>query len=157
MITKEVYVEIEVLRKHGFRLRKIAAEVGCAVNTVRSHLAQGSQPRYQRQKKRATKLSAHEAYLGDRQASAQPQWIPATVLFREISALGYVGGISQLRAFLRTIRPQVAADRSFVSRPRQANSYKSTGSSFAKALIRYTPSAPPSGTAGRVMWNSSPT
>lgn len=110
MITKEVYVEIEVLRKHGFRLRKIAAEVGCAVNTVRSHLAQGSQPRYQRQKKRATKLSAHEAYLGDRQASAQPQWIPATVLFREISALGYVGGISQLRAFLRTIRPQVAAD-----------------------------------------------
>lgn len=110
MITKEVYVEIEVLRKHGFSLRKIAAEVGCAVNTVRSHLAQGSQPRYQRQKKRATKLSAHEAYLGDRQASAQPQWIPATVLFREISALGYVGGISQLRAFLRTIRPQVAAD-----------------------------------------------
>ena len=44
MITKEGHVEIEVLRKHGFSLRKIAAEVGCAVNTVRSHLAQGSQP-----------------------------------------------------------------------------------------------------------------
>ena len=41
MITKEGHVEIEVLRKHGFSLRKIAAEVGCAVNTVRSHLAQG--------------------------------------------------------------------------------------------------------------------
>ena len=103
-------MEIEVLRKHGFSLRKIAAEVGCAVNTVRSHLAQGSQPRYQCRKKRVSKLSAHETYLRDRQAAAQPQRIPATVLFREISALGYVGGVSQLRAFIRTIRPPVAAD-----------------------------------------------
>ncbi len=103
-------MEIEVLRKHGFSLRKIAAEVGCAVNTVRSHLAQGKQPRYQRQKKRATKLSTHETYLCERQAAAQPQWIPATVLFREIRALGYAGGVSQLRAFMRTIRPQGAAD-----------------------------------------------
>jgi transposase len=110
MITKEVYVEIEVLRKHGFSLRKIAAEVGCAVNTVRSHLAQGNEPRYQRQKKRATKLSTHETYLCERQAAVQPQWIPTTVLFREISALGYAGGVSQLRAFMRTIRPQGAAD-----------------------------------------------
>ena len=110
MITKEVYVEIEVLRKHGFSLRRIAAEVGCAVNTVRSHLAQGGQPRYERRKKRVSKLSAHETYLRDRQAAAQPQWIPATVLFREISALGYSGGVSQLRAFLRTVRAPVAED-----------------------------------------------
>lgn len=110
MITKEVYVEIEVLRKHGYSLRKIAAEVGCAVNTVRSHLAKGRQPCYQRQKKRASKLSAYETYLRERQAAAHPQWIPATVLLGEIAALGYVGGISQLRAFLRTIRPQAAAD-----------------------------------------------
>ena len=88
MITKEGYVEIEVLRKHGFSLRRIAAEVGCAVNTVRSHLAQGGQPRHERRKKRESKPSAHETYLRDRQAAAQPQWIPATVLFREISALG---------------------------------------------------------------------
>ncbi len=60
MITKEGYVEIEVLRKPGWSLRKIAAEVGCAVNTVRSHLAQGNQPRYARQKKRVTQLSRHE-------------------------------------------------------------------------------------------------
>ena len=38
MITDEVYVEIELLRRHGLSLRKIAEEVGCAVNTVRSHL-----------------------------------------------------------------------------------------------------------------------
>ena len=48
MITKEVYMEIEVLRKHGFSLRRIAAEVGCAVNTVRNHLATGEKPKYER-------------------------------------------------------------------------------------------------------------
>jgi transposase len=36
MITNEVYVEIEILRKHSMSLRKIAKEVGGAVNTVRS-------------------------------------------------------------------------------------------------------------------------
>jgi DNA-binding CsgD family transcriptional regulator len=37
MITDEVYVEIELLRKQGMSLRQIAEEVGCAVNTVRKH------------------------------------------------------------------------------------------------------------------------
>lgn len=41
--------------------------MGCAVNTVHSHLAQGSQSRYECQKKRATKPAAHETYLCDRQ------------------------------------------------------------------------------------------
>ena len=80
MITNEVYMEIEVLRKHGFSLRRIAAEVGCAVNTVRSHLTAGHKPKYERQKKRPSKLSPYEAYLRERQTSAHPLWIPATVL-----------------------------------------------------------------------------
>jgi transposase len=50
-------MEIEVLRKHGFSLRRIAAEVGCAVNPVRSPLAAGQQPKYERQKKRPSQLS----------------------------------------------------------------------------------------------------
>ena len=48
MITDEVYVEIELLRRHGLSLRRIAAEVGCAVNTVRAHLASPGLPRYAR-------------------------------------------------------------------------------------------------------------
>jgi transposase len=105
VITNEVYMEIEVLRKHGFSLRRIAAEVGCAVNTVRSHLAAGEKPKYDRQKKRPSKLSPFEAYLRERQTAAHPLWIPATVLYREIAAQGYQGGLSQLRSFLRGIRP----------------------------------------------------
>ena len=72
MITNEVYMEIEVLRKHGFSLRRIAAEVGCAVNTVRSHLSAGQKPKYERQKKRLARLTPYEAYLRERQAAAHP-------------------------------------------------------------------------------------
>ena len=105
MITDEVYVEIQLLRKHGLSLRKIAEEVGCAVNTVRHHLCKDHLPRYNRKTKRATKLSAFETYLQARQASAHPEWIPATVLYREIVALGYTGGRSQLRAYMHSLKP----------------------------------------------------
>ena len=67
MITKEVYMEIAVLRKHGMSLRRIVAEVGCAVNFVRRHLETGHALRYERQQKRPTKLTAFESYLQDRQ------------------------------------------------------------------------------------------
>lgn len=110
MITDEVYVEIEILRKHGLSLRKIAEEVGCAVNTVRHHLASDHLPRYVRRNKRPTKLSPFEPYLKERQAAAHPAWIPATVLYREIVALGYSGGRSQLRAYMHSLKPAVPVE-----------------------------------------------
>lgn len=108
MITNEVYVEIRLLKRQGKSLRQIAAEVGCAVNTVRRHLELENAPRYERKIKRATKLGEHLAYLQARQQSAAPLSIPATVLYREIAARGYTGGMSQLRAFLRTLKPAQA-------------------------------------------------
>ena len=39
-------MEIQLLSKHGLSLRQIAAEVGCAVNTVRRHLALEALPKY---------------------------------------------------------------------------------------------------------------
>lgn len=110
MLSNEVSVEIEILRKHGLSLRRIAQEVGCAVNTVRRHLALGEAPSYGPRKRRSTKLEAYESYLRQRQAAAQPHWIPATVLLREIKAQGYEGGISQLRAFVRGLRPAPIED-----------------------------------------------
>jgi transposase len=83
--SKEVYVEIQLLKKHGLSLRQIAAEAGCAVNTVRRHLALEVVPKYERKVKRQTKLEQFEEYLRDRQKAAQPDSIPATVLYREIA------------------------------------------------------------------------
>ena len=97
-------MEIEVLRKQGLSLRKIAAEVGCAVNTIRHHLEADTWPRYQRSQLRVTKLSEFADYLRDRQAAASPAWIPASVLLREIKAMGYNGGASQLRAHMHRIK-----------------------------------------------------
>lgn len=94
MITNEVDVEIEILRKQGMSLRRIATEVGCAVNTVRAHLASPGLPSYERKVKRPSKLAPYETYLRERQAAARPDWIPATVLQCEIAALGYTGGAS---------------------------------------------------------------
>jgi transposase len=51
-----------------------------------------------------------EDYLRERQAAARPAWIPATVLQREIAALGYAGGGSQLRAFMHQLKPTLPMD-----------------------------------------------
>lgn len=110
MKPNEVYVEIQLLKKHGLSLRRIAVEVGCAVNTVRRHLALEAVPKYERKVKRERKLGAYELYLRERQTAAQPDWIPATVLYREIVERGYRGGQSQLRAFMRTLRPTLPAE-----------------------------------------------
>ncbi|MDB5746492.1 MAG: transposase [Massilia sp.] len=103
-------MEIQVLSKHGLSLRRIAAEVGCAVNTVRRHLALESLPKYERKVKRNTKLAPHEVYLRERQTAARPNWIPASVLHREIVERGYQGGLSQLRAFMRSVRPSLPVE-----------------------------------------------
>jgi transposase len=36
--------------------------------------------------------------------AAHPAWLPATALLCEIAARGYTGGLSRLRAFIRTLR-----------------------------------------------------
>ena len=66
MKPNEVYMEIQLLGKHGVSLRRIAAELGCAVNTVRRHLALEAVPKYERKVKRTTKLAVHESYLRER-------------------------------------------------------------------------------------------
>ncbi len=48
--------------------------------------------------------------MRERQSAAHPEWMPATVLFREIAVQGYPGGLSQLRGFLRTIKPKPPSD-----------------------------------------------
>ena len=109
-------MEVQLLKKHGFSLRAIAREVGCAVNTVRRQLrigeqgARASRPERVARIARPRKLAAFEGYLRGRQAAAAPLWIPATVLFREIVERGYEGGQSQLRAFMRSLKPRPAVE-----------------------------------------------
>src|SRR5471030_3538341 len=99
-VTEQAWVEFAANRRRG----------GLRGEHGGRHLALTSVPKYERKIKRATKLAAHEAYLRERQTAARPDWIPASVLHREITERGYQGGLSQLRAFMRTLRPAPPAE-----------------------------------------------
>jgi len=104
MLTQEQAVEIQVLRRQGRSIRQIAQETGLSRNTVRGYVREQRKPGYGPREPRPCKLDPHKAYLQERIEQARPDWIPATVLMREIQALGYSGRISQLKAFVQPFK-----------------------------------------------------
>lgn len=96
------------MARRGDGVRAIARQLGCSRNTVRRYLREPDALRYKCRAPRLCKLDAYEEYLRQRVEQAQPRWIPATVLLREIRERGYNGGISQLKAWLaplKTVEP----------------------------------------------------
>lgn len=71
------------------------------MSTVWRHPPLDAVPKDEREVKRVTQLAPSEDYLKDRQKAAQLDTITVTVLHREITARGYHGGVSQLRACVR--------------------------------------------------------
>lgn len=100
-------MEIDVLHRQGKGIREIARETGIARNTVRAILRGEHRQCYGPREPRPTKLDPYSAYLRDRVERAGKVQLHATVLLREIRAFGYDGGITQLKDFLRSIRPPV--------------------------------------------------
>jgi transposase len=105
MLTKESQVEIDVLHRQGKSIRAIARELGLARNSVRAVLRGRHDGRYGPRAVRAAKLDPFKEVLAARLAAAGEIPLPATVLLREVRAQGYTGGITQLKAFVRTLRP----------------------------------------------------
>lgn len=103
MLTQEQAVEIKVLERQGRSIRQISKETGLSRNTVRKYL-HTARATYGPREVRPCKLDPFKAHVLERIEQARPQWIPATVLMREIQSLGYAGGISQLKAFIRTFK-----------------------------------------------------
>jgi transposase len=104
-------MRIKILHKQGKSLRAIACELGCSVNTVRKYLDAQTAPAYQAARSpRESIVAPFEIYLRERIGAAAPDWIPATVLWREIQAMGFEGGERIVRKFVATLRPVQAAD-----------------------------------------------
>ena len=103
-------MQIKILHKQGKSLRAIACETGCSVNTVRKYLAKEAAPKYRARAARKTKIAGFEEYLKQRVAAAVPDWIPATVLWRELQELGFAGGERSVRTFVATLRPRRPED-----------------------------------------------
>ncbi len=106
MHSLETVVEIKVLARQGKSIKEIQRELGISRNTVRKYLRSEAAPGYGPRAPRPTKLDPFKGYLLERIAAASPDWIPATVLLREIQVLGYPGGITQLKAFLAEQKPK---------------------------------------------------
>jgi transposase len=104
MLVAEEAVEIRVLSKQGKSIRDIARLLKVSRNTVRRYIRGEGLPRYER-KARPSKLDDYKQYIAERVRAAAPEWIPATVLQRELRALGYAGGISILKDHLATLKP----------------------------------------------------
>jgi len=107
MLNKELQVEIDVLHRQGKGIREIARETGIARNTVRAILRDEHRGGYAQREPRPTKLDPYTAYLSDRLQRAGKVQLHATVLLREVRNLGYDGGITQLKEYLRLIRPAI--------------------------------------------------
>ncbi len=103
MLVAEEAVEIRVLSRQGTSIREIARTLDVSRNTVRRYLRSEGLPRYQREP-RPSKLDPYRQYIDERVKAAAPDWIPATVLLRELKALGYPGGYSILKEYLATLR-----------------------------------------------------
>ncbi len=110
MLIKEIQVEIDVLHRQGKGIREIARDTGVARNTVRAVLRSQHDARYGPRKLRPTKLEEHKGYLRDRLERAGSVRLSAVVLLREIRAQGYSGGVTQLKEFLASVRPQPPAE-----------------------------------------------
>src|SRR5687768_5961465 len=103
-------MEIGILRRQGHSLREIAVEAGVAVNTVRRYLAEGCKARYGPRATQVSKLDPYKGYLASRIEAARPQWIPATVLAREIRERGFQGCERLVSRYVRTLKPAVAEE-----------------------------------------------
>lgn len=107
MLTQELLVEIHVLHRQGQSIRAIAKTLHVSRNTVRKYLRDiAKTPAYSKRADRASKLDPFKPYLMERIAAAKPDWIPATVLFREIQAKGFTGKEGILKNYIRPFKPQ---------------------------------------------------
>ena len=92
------------LHRQGLSVSAIARRIGIDRKTVRKYIARGLEPPvYQARQPRPAKIDAFGPYLRERVA-AYPD-LTGRRLHREIGDLGYGGGYTAVKEFLRGVRP----------------------------------------------------
>jgi transposase len=112
MLSQEQAVQIKILARQGLSIRQIARQCAVSRQTVRRYLEQPTitPPEYGPRAARPTKLDPFKPYLLERIEAARPQWIHASVLFREIVLRGYAGSQSIVRQWVAQHKPHTKAD-----------------------------------------------
>ncbi len=104
MLNREDWLMIREMRAKGCYLKDIAQEMGVSERTIRRALKRGGPPPRRKRGIRPGKLDAYKAQVD--QLLSEDVW-NAEVIFAELRARGYTGGISILRAYIhpkRTLR-----------------------------------------------------
>ena len=111
MLKKEAILEILILHRRGLSIRAISRELDISRNTVRDYLrGVRPSPPTERGPGRPRKLAGYEDWLRRRVETARPHRIPATVLCREIAAMGYTGTERTVRRFVAALYPAPAPE-----------------------------------------------
>ncbi|XYX41517.1 IS21 family transposase [Candidatus Erwinia dacicola] len=112
-MTLETRVEMSVLHRQGMSIRAIARQLSCSCETVRRYIRSPlpvADIRYKPRAPRPCKLDPFKPYILERVAAARPQWIPASVLLRELRQRGDEGGYSMLTAFLHPMKQPITEE-----------------------------------------------
>ncbi|XYX39166.1 IS21 family transposase [Candidatus Erwinia dacicola] len=109
MMTLETRVEMSVLHRQGMSIRAIARSRETVRRYIRSPLPVAD-IRYKPRAPRPCKLDPFKPYILERVAATRPQWIPASVLLRELRQRGDEGGYSMLTAFLHPMKQPITEE-----------------------------------------------
>jgi transposase len=102
----KLYQRVQELHAAGMSLRKIGEEMGLARGTVRKYFRQPPEaPLPTPRPLRASQLDRYEDYILERWGQGCTN---AAQIYREISALGYQGGHTNVRAYLAFLRTSTA-------------------------------------------------
>lgn len=110
-------MEIKVLVRQGMSIRAIAQQLRVSRDTVRKYLRNPSLPIYPHRAVRPTKLAPFRPYLQARIQAANPHWIPATVLLRELREHVHRGGSPSSRPRYCHYAMTLRAPSSVLKRP----------------------------------------
>ncbi len=110
MLEEDRCMEIRILKQQGKSERQISRLTGHSRTTVRKYLASDEAPAYQCRPGRSSKLDPYKGYMLERIKATLPHRLPATVLCREIKALGYPGGQRIVNTFVAAQFPASLPD-----------------------------------------------
>ena len=104
MIKNGEFYVIHDMKNRGMNITQIANELGRDRKTISKWLAASEPKPYQRRLTRPSKLEPFKAFVKQRMEEG---CLNANVLYEEIVAKGYTGGITLLRMFMRPLRPAI--------------------------------------------------
>jgi len=103
MLKKEEWLLIRDLYSQGLSISKISERTGHDRKTVRKYLRRKTAPEPQKRPKRRSKLDPYKPYIMEKLNEGP---YTAARLFREIKKMGFDGGETIVKDFVRKVRPE---------------------------------------------------